>query len=174
MIEGKIVNFRALEKGDLRQLRDWRNTEFVRRAAREYRLLSMDHQEKWFNSLFKKPPNNLMFGVENKQGKLIGVCGLTWINWKDRNAEASIYIGERDWQRKGAATDALRNLIKYGFETLNLHRIYAIIYEFNKASIELFEKCGFRFEGRSREAHYIEGRYWDELIYSLLYGEYHE
>ena len=174
MIKRKITNFRALEVEDLRQLRDWRNTDFVRETCREYRLLNMEHQKKWFDSLFKTPPDNIVFGIENKKGKLIGVCGLTWIDWKNRNAEVSTYIGEKEWQKKGAATDSLKALIKYGFETLNLHRIYAIIFEFNKSSIKLFERCGFEFEGKHREAHFIKGRYWDELVYGMLHEEYNK
>jgi len=158
--------------GDLKQLKDWRNSDFVRKACREYRLLNMENQKRWFESLHKKPPENIMFGIENKEGGLIGVCGLTWIDWKNRNAEVSIYIGSKEWQGKGAATDSLKILIKYGFETLNLHRIYAIIFDFNKPSVKLFEKCGFKFEGKRREAHFIEGRYWDELVYSILMEEY--
>jgi len=172
LIEGKIVNFRALEIEDLKQLQDWRNAEFIRRTCREYRLLSMERQKRWFDSLFKTPPDNIMFGIESKQGKLIGVCGLTWIDWKNRKAEVSIYIGEKDWQKKGAATDSLRILVKYGFETLNLYRIYAIIFESNEASIKLFEKCGFKFEGRHRKAHYVNDQYWDELVYGILREEY--
>jgi len=132
----------------------------------------MEHQKRWFDSLFKTPPDSIMFGIENKEGKIIGVCGLTWIHWKNRNAEVSIYIGETEWQEKGAATDSLKTLVKYGFENLGLHRIYAIIFEFNKPSIKLFEKCGFKFEGKHREVHYVKGRYWDELIYGILREEY--
>lgn len=172
MIEGSIVNFRALERKDLRQLRDWRNADFMRKASREYRLLSMEHQKRWFDSLFTKTPENIMFGIVDKKGKLIGVCGLTWIDWKNSKAEASIYIGERAWQRKGAATDALKTLVKYGFASLNLHRIYAVIFEFNKESIKLFKKCAFKLEGKHREAHYVDGRYWDELVYGILKDEY--
>jgi RimJ/RimL family protein N-acetyltransferase len=172
LIEGKSTNLRALEAEDLMQLRDWRNTEFVRETCREYRLLNMEHQKRWFDGLSKTPPDNIMFGIENKKGQLIGVCGLTWIDWKNGNAEVSIYIGEKAWQGKGAASDSLRTLVKYGFEIINLHRIYAIIFEFNEASIKLFEKCGFRLEGKQREAHYVKGRYWDELIYGMLREEY--
>ena len=172
MIESKIINLRALEVEDLKQLRDWRNADYVRETCREYSLLNMENQKRWFDSLFKKPPDNIMFGIENKKGELIGVCGLTWINWKNRNAEVTIYIGEKEWQGKGAATDSLKTLVKYGFENLNLHRIYAIIFEFNKPSTRLFEKCGFKFEGKHREAHYIKGRYWDELVYGMLKEEY--
>ena len=172
MIEEEITNLRALEVEDLGQLRDWRNADFVRETCREYRLLNMEQQKRWFDSLLKTSPDTIMFGIENKEGKLIGVCGLTRINWKNGNAEVSIYIGEREWQEKGAATDSLKTLVKYGFETLNLHGVYAIIFEFNKPSIKLFEKYGFKFEGKHREAHYIKGRYWDELVYGMLREEY--
>ena len=172
MIIGEVVNFRALEEKDLRQLRDWRNQSYVRKSCREYLLLNMENQVQWFKSLHKKPPNNIMFGIENKKGELIGVCGLTWIDWKNRNAEVSIYIGEKDWQGKGVANESIDLLLQYGFNTLNMHKIYAMIFAFNEASITLFEKSGFILEGSQRESHYIDGKYWNVLLYGILKEEY--
>lgn len=170
MIEGNLVNLRALEREDLKQLRDWRNSLYIRAHTREYRLLNMENQRQWFESLVNDR-NNIMFGIVTKDGNLMGVCGLTFIDWKNRNAEVSIYLGEKKWQRKGHASDALNTLIRYAFLELGLHRIYAIIFEYNKASIKFFGKNGFKFEGRHRDARYWNGEYHDELIYGLLKGE---
>ena len=172
MIEGKTINLRALELEDLKQLRDWRNSLHIRQYTREYRLLNMENQIQWFKSL-TNDKSNIMFGITTKkpQEALIGVCGLTHIDWKNRNAEISIYLGEKKWQRKGYASDALQALIRYGFFELGLHRLYAIIFQYNKESIKFFEKNGFEFEGLHKEARYWNGKYHDELIYGYLRRE---
>lgn len=170
MIEGNLVNLRALEREDLEKLRDWRNSPCVRAYTREYRLLNMENQHQWFESLVNDR-NNIMFGIAIKDGSLIGVCGLTHIDWKNRNAEVSIYLGEQKWQTKGYASDSLNTLIHYAFLELGLHRIYAVIFGYNNDSIKFFEKNGFKFDGRHREARYWNGEYHDELVYGLLKGE---
>ena len=116
-----------------------------------------------------------MFAIEKKAGKkVIGCCGLTYINWKEGYGEVSIYIGEEKWQEKGYAGDALHLLLKYGFGELRLHRIYAIIFEYNESSIKFFEKNRFTLEGRHRDARFWDGKFHDELVYGVLEHEYFE
>ena len=55
---------------------------------------------------------------------------------------------------------------------MRLHRIYAIIFEYNEVSIKFFEKNGFKFEGRHREARFWTGKFHDELVYGVLDYEY--
>lgn len=86
----------------------------------------------------------------------------------------SIYIGDQKWQEKGYASDALQLLLNYGFWELRLHRIYAIIFEYNESSIKFFEKNSFKFEGRHREARFGDGKFHDELVYGFLEHEYLE
>ena len=100
MFEGKFVNLRALEKEDLENLRTWRNLEHVRKSTREYRLLNMINQKDWFESIHKNnPPKDIMFGIINKKNKLVGVTGLTYIDWKNRTSEISIYLSYPKWQK---------------------------------------------------------------------------
>jgi len=172
MIEGVKVKFRAVESEDLQQLRDWRNLAHIRKNAREYTLLNMLNQEAWLRQIsLTRPPKDIMFCIET-ENHLIGVCGLTHIAWKERHAEVSIYLGNPDWQGKGLASEALQLLLHYGFKTLGLNRIYAIIYEYNEPSIKLFERCCFKYEGKHRKAHYCDGQFWDEHVYGILRDEY--
>jgi RimJ/RimL family protein N-acetyltransferase len=125
----------------------------------------MSNQTKWFESL-STDQDNIMFAIEVEE--VIGCCGLTNINWKEGHGEVSIYIGEERWQKKGYATDTIHLLLDYGFKELRLHRIYGIIFEYNEASVKLFEKNGFVFEGRHREARFWDGKFHDELVYGIL------
>ncbi len=172
MIEGKYVDLRQVEEPDLPKLRDWANSPYIRAYTREYRPLNILNQKKWLEYLFTDQ-SNIMFAIEKKEDKeIIGCCGLTYINWKEGHGEVSIYIGDQNWQEKGYATDALQLLLKYGFCELRLHRIYAIIFGYNEASIKFFEKNRFKLEGRHREARFWDGKFHDELVYGMLEDEY--
>ena len=130
MIEGKIVNLRALEVDDLEIHKKWRNNKINRRHTREYRLLNMINQKEWFEFVSKdNPPKNIMFGVTNKQKKLIGVCGLTYIDWKNRHCEISIILYKTKWQSTKEAKEVISILLDYGFGELNMHRLWVEIFD---------------------------------------------
>ena len=174
MFEGKYVKLRSLEVEELKILRDWRNSKHVRKTTREYRLLSMINQKKWFESIhLENPPKHIMFGVVSKNGKkIVGVTGLTYIDWKNKHAEISIYLANKNWQKTKEATDTINTIIEYSFEELNLHRLWVEIFEISKENITLFEKLKFVKEGVLRDKVWREGKWWNSIIYSKLSTEY--
>lgn len=172
MLEGEKVSLRGIELQDLEQLKTWRNSEYIRAYVREYRPLTSENQIAWLQSL-PTDRSTIMFAIDRKDMKedpdLIGACGLTNINWKDGNAEISFYLGEDYVIGKGYGSESLQLLVKYGFDELRLHRIYAIIYAYNKRSLEFFDKNGFQYEGKHIEAKFWDGKFHDELIYGILW-----
>lgn len=64
-------------------------------------------------------------------------------------------------------------LVKYGFETLNMHRIWLRVFEENKGAIHSYEKVGFVHEGMMRDLDYKNGKYHNILIMSVLRQEYY-
>ncbi|MDE1818803.1 MAG: GNAT family N-acetyltransferase [Thaumarchaeota archaeon] len=170
---GKLVTFRALEEDDLPKMRDWRNSKYVKRTTREYQLLNMFNQKSWFESLHKqRPPRDIMFSILNKKGKLIGVCGLTYIDWKNRHSEISIYLEGEKWQYKNETRDALKILISYAFGEINLHKVFAEIYSFVIETIHLYESMGFHKDGVLRDNVWRSGRWWNSFVYSTLDVEF--
>ena len=173
MFEGKFVTLRALEKEDLPSLKEWRNSLHVRKSTREYKLLNMINQKNWFESIHQSnPPKDIMFGILNKRKKLIGVTGLTYIDWKNRNSEISIYFSTKNWQVKSESKEVINLLMEYGFEELNLNRLYVEIFALMKENIKLFTKMKFIKEGQLREKIWRENKWWDTLIFSKLAKEY--
>lgn len=171
MLKGKKVILREIQEEDLETLLRWRNSPDTLPYVRTYRPLTMLNQEEYFKKI-SFDLSMIMFliclPVENVE---IGYCGLQNINWKERSAEVSILI-EKKYREKGYGEDALRLLLDYGFKNLGIHRIWAEIWEYAKHSVSLFEKVGFKNEGRLRDVHFWDGKYYDSLIYSILESEH--
>lgn len=182
MIFGEVIGLRALEYSDLEQLQIWRNNEQMRRYYREYRELSHCDQEAWYKAICCGNRNFCMFGIAAlhdckewsvASGQLLGVCGLTNINWVIRSAEISFYIGHRDlYVDDTFAPDALRTLCRYAFRALNIHKIWAEIYHFDTSKKTLFEKMSMHLDGTLRDSAFEDGAYHHALIYSLLETEF--
>lgn len=174
MLTGSRTTLRAITRDDLEPLRQWRNQPRLRCYFREYREISPDMQEGWYETTVLTDPNTRMFAIAARDdGRLLGACGLCWIDWRARSADFSIYLGADDlYIDDHYAPDAARLLIGYGFDELNLHRIWAEIYETDHAKQALLPNLGFVAEGRHRQTTWKEGRYVDSMFYGLLRDEW--
>lgn len=176
MIRGKQVALRSIDRKDLPILMKWRNRSEFRRYFREYRELNLDMQERWFQNTVLGDKNTIMFSiVDEKSETLVGCCGLCYIDWLNRNAELSLYIGHENSYidlDHYYAEDACRLLLTYGFEQINLHKIWAEIYDFDAKKEALFHKFLFRKDGVLREHHFSDGKWCDSIIWSILQKDY--
>lgn len=174
MIKGLYTGLRAIEKQDLPQLLKWRNKPEYRRYFREYRELSYEHQKLWYERISSSGTNNIMFAiVELESNKLLGACGLCHINWINRSGDFSIYIGaDNIYIDDKFAPDAGSLLLNYGFNELNLHRIWAEIYNFDEPKKKLFKDLGLVLEGEHRETYWHEGKWFNSLFFSTLSSEF--
>ncbi|MAP95413.1 MAG: GNAT family N-acetyltransferase [Ponticaulis sp.] len=170
MLTGEITGLRAIEESDLPQLLAWRNDPRLRRFFREYRELNMTQQKAWFDAKVQADPSTRMFAIiDLETNELMGAAGLCYIDWVNRNADFSIYLGIDDlYIDEDYAPDAARVMLRYGFEELNLHKVWAEIYSIDEPKQQLFYELGFTREGVHRETHWTEGKWVDSLFYGLL------
>ena len=99
--------------------------------------------------------------------KLIGTIGF-WRIIKDHFRAEIGFMLHPDFMRKGIMTEALTEVVKYGFTKMKLHSIEANVNPQNSASIKLLERNKFRKEGYFKENYYFNGKFLDSAIYSLL------
>jgi [ribosomal protein S5]-alanine N-acetyltransferase len=97
-------------------------------------------------------------------GRQIGGVGLR-IDDQHKHAELGYWLGVPYWGQ-GYATEAAREILRYGFEDLGLHRIFASHFKHNPASGRILLKLGMRHEGRQRQ----HLRKWDQFVDSEFYG----
>ncbi|MGD9639200.1 MAG: GNAT family N-acetyltransferase [Alphaproteobacteria bacterium] len=169
MLKGNTTYLRAIERADLPLLLEWRNNPDLRKYFREFRELSMENQNRWYENQVIDNPNVKMFAILDENKKLIGACGLCYINWVDKNADFSIYIGHNDIYIDDLyAIDAAQTMIKYGFDVLGLHRLWSEIYSFDEPKQKMFKTLGFTLDGVHKETHWHDGKWNDSLFYGLL------
>lgn len=102
--------------------------------------------------------------------ELIGGCG---IHIDQSNGEIG-YCFNPDYMGKGYATEAARALLKFGFNDIGLHRIFAKCRPQNVRSANLMKRLGMKQEGHLREHLSYKGKFHDSLLFSILADEVFE
>jgi len=170
MLAGKYVGLRAIEREDLPQLMAWRNNPDLRKYFRETNEIDSINQDKWFNIINDKNSIHKMFAIiKLDTDELIGACGLCYIDWINRSADFSIYIGyDNLYIDDKYAIESARLMRDYGFDILNLHRLWAEIYSIDEAKKHFFNTLNFKLDGEFRETYWYNNKWHNSLFYSLL------
>lgn len=167
MILGQKTHLRAIEREDIPSFVRWLNDPEVRQYLEMYLPMSRAAEEEWFEAQLKSDSSQV-FAIETSEGVHIGNIGLHDLDWKNRNAGLGIVIAEKEYWGQGYGTDAIKALLDFAFNEMNLHRIYLSVFDFNERALRCYEKCGFGHEGRAREALFQDGRYHDHLLMAIL------
>lgn len=108
------------------------------------------------------------WGIEWKEtGRIIGTIGFMWIQRDNAAAEVGYSLSRAYWNR-GIMTEALAEILRYGFRSLNLNRIEAQHETENPASGAVMRKCGMQREGILRQRLLNKGRFVDVELYAIL------
>lgn len=171
MYEGKRIRLRAFDNSDLMKCLEYSNDYQIMRGASGGILYpsTVDDEARAMGNQTSYTAGEYQFAIETlAEGRFIGKCGFTKVNWKNRVGELAILIGEKQFQGKGYGTDAVSTLCKFGFEELNLHKIKAVVFDFNLPALGCYERCGFLREGLLKQEMYREGAYHDVVVLGLL------
>ena len=109
--------------------------------------------------------------VERESRRMIGTCGFTKIDTANNSGEIG-YVLNPDFHRQGFGSEAVRAVLKFGFEELSLNRIEARFMQGNEASLALMRSVGMTFEGYMRDLILVKGSYRTVGISSMLRSEY--
>lgn len=177
MIISETVRLRAIERQDLPLFVAWLNDPEVRQHLLVNIPLSQAQEDGWFDRMLARPLEEQPLGIEVRtpEGwRLVGNCSFFDLDWRNRCCEIGIFIGDKEYWGRGYGTQVMQLMLKYGFNTLNLNRVYLRVYESNPRGIKCYEKAGFRHEGRLWQAIFQDGRYIDLLMMSVIRSEWSE
>lgn len=108
--------------------------------------------------------------VKKDSGKMIGTCGFTRFRYEDDCGEIGYVLNRTEWGQ-GYAAEAVRAVLRFGFDTVGLSRIEAKFMEGNAQSLRVTEKVGMTFEGYLRSAMRVKGNLTTIGIASILRDE---
>jgi RimJ/RimL family protein N-acetyltransferase len=111
-------------------------------------------------------PDGAAFVVD-VDGEAVGTASLFDFDMYARHAEAGITLAP-EVRGRGVGTEAIRQLVAFGFERRNLRRIHLQAIASNAAALRAYEKAGFVVEGRLREHAWVRGGYEDIVLMGIL------
>ncbi len=173
MPESEVL-LRAVEPCDIEVLYRWENDPEIWRVSNTITPFSKFILEKYIETahldIYQAKQLRLMIDIPGKKGepRTVGTVDLFDFDPFHNRAGVGILIGDKSDRNKGIATLALRKLIDYSFNTLQLHQLYCNITRGNNDSLRLFKKCGFKVTGRKADWIKTPGGYIEEILLQLL------
>lgn len=150
-------------------LNDFETTDYLGRSGT---LTTREGERNYLES--NSSPEATFVIVTIKENKMIGTVSLEKINSINRTATLGIFIGDKDYRNKGYGTEAIKLILDYGFNYLNLNNIKLDLMEFNERALKCYEKCGFKEYGRRRKCKFINGKFYDSISMDILSEEFTE
>ena len=156
---------------DLEKYTEWMNDfEVTDYIGRSNQIMTIEAEKKYLEENINEEAVFAIVDIE--KDKLIGSIGLHKVNHFKRTATLGIFIGDKDYRNKGYGTEAIRLILDYGFNYLNLNNINLDLLEFNERAFACYKKCGFKEYGRRRKSEFVDGKSYDRISMDILEEEF--
>lgn len=169
-----MYKLREIERKDVPVINKWRNDKtLIDYLGAPFRYINSEVDSKWFDRYMANRSTAVRCAVTSDDSdEILGLASLVSINHMNGSAEFHIMIGSSADRGKGMGTFAVKEMLRHAFFNLNLHRIELSVVDGNERAKRLYEKVGFVYEGKKREARYKNGKYADMLMYSILKSDF--
>lgn len=167
MLCGKSVKLRPLQRDDVDKFLTWVNDSEVTSYLTLYLPMTRMAEEAWITHI-DQSSTDVVFVMETLDGDYLGNIGLHRIDKHNQNTELGIVIGNKEYWGQGLGSEAVRLIVHYAFNALNMHRVYLHVLADNIRAIECYKKCGFVQEGRLRQHQFKKGTMQDLVVMGVL------
>ena len=177
MYYGEKVKLRAHKKEDIYKIHEFLNDAELKNIYDTVIAfpMTLEQVENEYNEDTVEKDGKYSFAIEHiETKKYIGSCIITEVNFISRVAKVGIIIGDREFLGKGFGTDAMKVLIKFIFEQMNMNKVKLELFSHNIRALKSYEKCGFKVEGVLREEGYKNGQYRDLVLMGILRKEWED
>lgn len=152
-----------------------RNTAFYRNMSEESPIpWSIKKHQEWAEQAEPDGKRVRFHILARPDDRFIGFVGLYQVNTAHRDAWLGVGIGEAEYWSRGYGGEAMRLMLDYAFLELNLYRVTLDVFAYNARAIHLYEKLGFRVEGRERRWVQRDGERVDLIHMGILRREWLE
>jgi ribosomal-protein-alanine N-acetyltransferase len=174
-LQGQYVALKVLDEQDIETSNwyDWFNDEETTLfMQKHYFPNTRDQQLEYWKNNIRNSNDKMQLGIcEITGGPIFGCISLDSINYINKTAAIAIIIGEKSSRNFRYFVEANQLMLKHGFDSLNLNRIYGG--SISKDVAEAYKRAlGFKMEGISRSHVYKNGAYHDVYLFGLLKSEF--
>lgn len=167
ILEGDRVRLRPVQEGDLPSFVKWlADREVTRWLAAIGDPPTAEEEQDWYFSM-RENPDNVLWAIETLGRQLMGSVELR-VTPRAERAELGIAIQDKSQWSKGYGTEAVRLVVAYAFDEMDLNRVELTCDETNERAIRCYEKCGFVREGLLRQHRLVAGKFGNTLVMGLL------
>lgn len=170
--EHEGLMLRPVEERDLEAVRQLRNDHSTWINLTDPRPLTASDQKAWLDGLNLRS-GRFYFVAHLMDNPFIGLVRMDEYDPQNQSLRVGADVVP-ELRGQGHGRQIYRAILKYGFDHLNLHRIWLAVLESNARAIRLYERAGFIHEGRLRQAVWRDGHYQDYWLMSILDQEYRE
>ncbi|MFZ3131219.1 MAG: GNAT family protein [Desulfosporosinus sp.] len=173
MLTGQKTSIRPVEEADMEIMYQWYNDQEVNLwSSGAWPLNTLQSKDQLAAKFLDGSPDTYRYAILDENELLIGTLGFKEVNIPARSATLFVVIGNKPSWGKGYGTDALITFSRFLFTQWNFHRISLDTWDGNIRAIRVYEKVGFKMEGRQREARFVLGNYHDAILMGLLREEF--
>ena len=174
MFKTKRIILKRMTENDISKYHEWKNDYDVMATTSPYLdTYSFEETKEFVTNVILNNPNSKSYMIMDvKTNSTIGITSLVNIDWKNRNAEFIIDIGEKEYWGQGFGKESLSLILQYAFLELNLNRVGLQVFSFNERAISLYTNLGFTKEGEIRESIFRGGNWHNTILMGLLSEEY--
>lgn len=152
-------------------MNDFEVTDYTGRSAS---IMTLDAEKKYLENKNLDTDTIAFAIVCSNTDKMVGTLSLENVNYTNRTAVLGIFIGDENYRSNGYGTEAIKLLLDYAFNYVNLNSIKLDVLECNERAIKCYKKCGFKEAGRWRKSKYVNGRYYDTIVMDILAEDFIE
>ena len=168
----KNLVIRPLTDEDLELRVQWYNDPDIRKTLILDKPLEMDKTTEWFKSI-KDSKERLDLVIAMSDGIPIGVTGLREIDPQNQSSGIYMILGDKAYWGKSIMYDVHLCLLNYGFQSMNLNKIWANVLSNNIASYVTLKKVGFTREAVFKNEFFRDTKYYDIYRMAILRREFY-
>jgi RimJ/RimL family protein N-acetyltransferase len=170
-----IVQLRELTLEDVEDRYQWcLDKELTKHLnmPEEYPPFSREETQNWIKMCINKKNGYEQKAILTEEGKHIGWVDLKNIDKLNKHAELGIAIGDKNYWGKGFGLAAMREMLIWGFNELDLNKIWLRVEVDNVKAIKSYKRAGYVEEGILRQDRLRNGEFVDRLRMSILKQEF--
>jgi len=151
-------------------VRNWRNSKQVSQYMYTNHHITKEEHQQWMENL--RTSNTARTWIIKFDGKPVGIASLSNIDWKNKITEWGFYISDESTRGRGIGSATLYKLMSYVFDKMNFNKMGTIVLENNHVAMNLYEKFGFKKEGKLKQKLVRDGIYIDVILMGILREEW--